>query len=338
VAILLDTASLPATDRHEIFRAAMREASGATRVELEDGERGVSGRMTLHTLGETRIFTAQSTGITMLRDSKTAVATSPEAVAIAVHGLGVGRHQMAERQRLVRTGDLMVVDVTRPFDFAWKGTGSSASLQVPISELGMPLQTVQKAASRLESSPLYGIVSRYLAELTRDAERLSSSPTAPAVGEASMQLIRALLCGATDDLASQRDAVEQTLLAQVRAYVRENLRDPTLSIDQVAVALSVSRRQLFRVCTRAEFSLEQYVIGRRLEGAKAALANPSDRNRSIASVAYSWGFKDSTHFSRRFKTAYGMLPRDWRRYAEEELGPPPDRLGRGSQSGVDAGV
>jgi AraC-like DNA-binding protein len=63
------------------------------------------------------------------------------------------------------------------------------------------------------------------------------------------------------------------------------------------------------------------VIGKRLEGAKAELGRrPSGRLRSIASVAYSWGFKDPTHFSRRFKAAYGTLPRDWRRHATEQTG------------------
>jgi AraC-like DNA-binding protein len=318
MAILLDTAYLPRQDRHEVFRSAMVEASGATSVELDPGPDGVSGRMELFELGDTRIFTAQSSGIAMRRDRRTANGASPEAVAVAVHGIGVGRHQMGDRQRLVRTGDVMVVDVTRPFDFSWTGPGSSTSLQVPIAELGLPLDAVQRAAPQLESSPLYGIVSRYLVELTRDAEHLSAAPTAPALGEASMQLIRAMISGALDDPPRDHDVLEQTLLAQVRAYVRQHLRDPDLSADRVAVALSVSRRQLFRICTRAEFSLEQYVIGKRLEGAKAELGRPSARSRSISSVAYSWGFKDPTHFSRRFKAAYGILPRDWRRHAIEE--------------------
>ena len=38
--------------------------------------------------------------------------------------MGTGRHETGIRQRLVRTGDVMVVDVTRPFDFAWSGRGS----------------------------------------------------------------------------------------------------------------------------------------------------------------------------------------------------------------------
>jgi len=60
----------------------------------------------------------------------------------------------------------------------------------------MPLDAVRRAAERLESSPLYGIVSRHLVELTRDSERLSATPMAADVGASSVHLIRALLCPA----------------------------------------------------------------------------------------------------------------------------------------------
>ena len=85
-----------------------------------------------------RVFTAASTGISMSRDARAARGASTEAVAVAVHGAGTGRHVTAAGQRLVRTGDLMVVDITRPFDFAWSGPGSSTSIQVPIADLGLP--------------------------------------------------------------------------------------------------------------------------------------------------------------------------------------------------------
>ena len=317
MAVLLDTAALDRQDRYEVFRAAMTEASGATSVELETGPHGVVGRMELAELGETRVFTARSTGMAMRRDRRTARAASPEAIAVAVHGDGVGRHQMADRQRLVRTGDLMVVDVTRPYDFAWSGWGSSVSLQVPIARLGLSLDLVQRASSRLASSPLHGIVSRYLVELTRDAERLSASAAAPQLGEASIQLLRALLSGAVDDGRRDPDVTDQTLATQVRAYVHQHLRDPQLNAEQVASALAVSRRQLFRACAAAGFSFEQYVIAHRLAGARAELAGAPGQ-RSIAAVARSWGFKDPTHFIRRFRAAYGVLPRDWRAQAASD--------------------
>ena len=123
--------------------------------------------------------------------------------------------------------------------------------------------------------------------------------------------------------------VEETLISQVRVYVHQHLHDPALGPDTVAGSLAVSRRQLFRVCQRAGFSLEQYIIARRLEGAKADLATPAGRARTIAASANRWGFKDPTHFSRRFKAAYGMLPRDWRASPRNSPADPPVSTGLG---------
>ncbi|MFI6084636.1 AraC family transcriptional regulator, partial [Streptomyces sp. NPDC051217] len=36
------------------------------------------------------------------------------------------------------------------------------------------------------------------------------------------------------------------------------------------------------------------------------------RLRTIATIGRSWGFPDATHFSKVFKQAYGITPRDWR--------------------------
>jgi AraC-like DNA-binding protein len=34
---------------------------------------------------------------------------------------------------------------------------------------------------------------------------------------------------------------------------------------------------------------------------------------TIGAIAYRWGFTDATHFSRRFRSEYGMSAREWRR-------------------------
>jgi len=266
MAVLLDTATLAPADRLESFRSAMTEVSGSTRVDLQPGPHGVSGRMELWQFGTSDLFSSESTGVSMVRDTKAARGASPEAVAIAVQGLGQGRHEIGSRQRIVRTGDVMVVDITRPFNFGWTRRGSSTSFRVPIEELGLPLDAVQRAAARLESSPLYGMVSRHLVEMTRQADSLCSSPMAPTAGESTTHLIRALLAGADEDGSRPHEVVEQTLMSQVRVHVHQNLRDPALGPASVANALAMSRRQLFRVCKQADFSLEQYVIGRRLRG------------------------------------------------------------------------
>jgi AraC-like DNA-binding protein len=52
---------------------------------------------------------------------------------------------------------------------------------------------------------------------------------------------------------------------------------------------------------------------RRFARCRQALGDPAQMHRSVSEIAYGWGFSDMTHFGRRFKSAYGMLPRECRR-------------------------
>ena len=51
---------------------------------------------------------------------------------------------------------------------------------------------------------------------------------------------------------------------------------------------------------------------RRLEHCRLALEDPLQSHRTLSEIAYGWGFSDMTHFSRRFKTTYGVLPSEYR--------------------------
>jgi AraC-like DNA-binding protein len=48
-----------------------------------------------------------------------------------------------------------------------------------------------------------------------------------------------------------------------------------------------------------------------LELARTQLASPAGRQRSIAATARACGFADASHFTRRFRQAYGAAPREW---------------------------
>ncbi|MFB6451142.1 helix-turn-helix domain-containing protein [Bradyrhizobium tunisiense] len=47
-----------------------------------------------------------------------------------------------------------------------------------------------------------------------------------------------------------------------------------------------------------------------------ALENPSHPHRAVSEIAYGSGFSDMTHFGRRFKEAYGVLPSEYRKLAK----------------------
>lgn len=79
------------------------------------------------------------------------------------------------------------------------------------------------------------------------------------------------------------------------------------------------------MCAAADFSLEQWTIHQRLEGASRDLSDLAQRDRPIAVVARRWGFSDASYFSRRFRQAFGSTPRDWR-HADLLAAPPSARV------------
>jgi AraC-like DNA-binding protein len=59
----------------------------------------------------------------------------------------------------------------------------------------------------------------------------------------------------------------------------------------------------------------QWIIEERLRGAHRSLSAPEQSTQTIALVAHKWGFKDPSHFSSRFRRAYGVSPRELQRHS-----------------------
>jgi AraC-like DNA-binding protein len=313
MAVLLDTSTFPLRDRREALITTMREAADVSRIEVEDEP--VHARVELWSFGAASILRTEASGFATIRTAKAARAASGEHIAIGLHEFGAARYQVGTTNRTVQDGELLVVDVSQPFAFGWRGRGAAQSLNTWTDHLALPVDLVRRAGPRLRSSPLYELFRRHITDVTRNADMLSTTPAAGMLGAASVELARALIATAVDDVATARDVVEQTLIVQIRAYVRQNLRDPGLSPGSIAAALAISPRHLHRVCANANLQLEQWIISTRLEHAKTELASTASRHRSIATIARRWGFKDPTHFSRRFRVAFGALPSEWRRNA-----------------------
>ena len=96
------------------------------------------------------------------------------------------------------------------------------------------------------------------------------------------------------------------------AYVMQNVRDPALNIQQIAGALRCSKRYLHMVFANKGTTIGDLIWKARLEGSRSDLQNPALSGRSITDVAFSWGFNNYTHFSRKFKDEFDMSPRSAR--------------------------
>jgi AraC-like DNA-binding protein len=309
---VLDTAGMPARERVEAVQAAMRYASAPCHVIHENPDGHVYARMEVWDLGDTNVFTQRSSGIRLLRTAKLARQDAMPVVALSVQQRATGRLDQRGHRQLVPRGELLAVDLSGPYDYSWSGDGAAGCLQIPLDRLGLPVDTVRQAAANLRASPLYRLVTSHIAHLARDPARITADATAPAVAVASVELARALLASAARSRPVARQVLADTLPTRIRAYVRLHLTDPELSPARIAAAHNISVRYLYRICAAAGFSLEQWIIAERLAGARRDLARPAGRPRPVGAIARSWGFRDPTHFTRRFTAAYGVTPHQWR--------------------------
>jgi AraC-like DNA-binding protein len=321
VALVFETGALDPAERAHAITAAMQEASTPCSVVHENPDKSAHARFDVWEFGDANIFRADMSGIQLIRTPKQIRTNPSPMLAIAVHRKSPARYEQAGLQRELAVGELHLMDLNAPYDYRWDGDGGSTCLHVPLAQLDLPIDGIRRAAPHLRRSPFYRLVAGHITELTRQADQLSADPTARLSGAVSIDLIRGLLLSTTEPDHNDGAVIpSQVLLAEIRAYVRRNLADPDLDAARIARALSISVRYLYKTCAAADYSLAQWIISQRLDRIRDDLSRPDLRHQSIAAIAVRWGFRDPSHFTRRFRTTYGIKPREWRRATAEDTG------------------
>lgn len=318
----LDTSHLPRADRAEAFHAALSSANVPAQVSHDGPALEIRARLQLWQLGPgADLFHNSSSGYRLVRAPRHLRVAAPERVSLALHLRGSGEvvHN-GERWDGTPT-ELRVLDLTSPYEYTTRGTSVAQSFTVDYDQLRLPARTVQSAIAGLAASPLHDLVHRHLVDLPRAAAHVEGTPAAAILGDATVQLVRALIVTASQDERLAGDALAESLFVRLTTYVRQHLAEADLSPARVAAVHNISVRHLHAVFAAHDTTLGRYVLHERLQGARRDLHRPGNPDPLIASIARRWGFADPGHFARRFRAAYGMSPRDWQRLAHEGAAP-----------------
>ncbi|MDO9196440.1 helix-turn-helix transcriptional regulator, partial [Rhodoferax sp.] len=124
------------------------------------------------------------------------------------------------------------------------------------------------------------------------------------------QLVRLSLI----ELSGQQTALTQReiLKDRIRGYIALNLRDPALSVEQIAHALNCSKRHLHNAFAGDDDTLASHILRLRLEACIRELQQTGPQARPITDIALSWGFNNLSHFSRVFREHTGCSPSEFR--------------------------
>ena len=317
MALVLDTATIVPRERAEAVRAAMRYARVPALLTHETEDR-VHARMDVWELGGTAtLMHRTSSGLRLQRTPRQVRQVAEDRYGFVVLSPGrwsFSQHGDRRREQTTRW-DVLLVDHAAAYDFGRYGDGSTYAVNVDHAALGLPRDLVREAAGRLPISPLQRLVIDHVRGIARDIDTLPAGAGARMLGAATVELLRALVTSSADPRQARPDDDAGALLAQTKFYVQRHFADPGLSPLRIARAHAVSVRRLYTVWAADPQSLAEHIMAVRLETARSRLAAPSPRPPTIAAVGRDCGFADMAHFARRFRQAYGMTPREWRRAA-----------------------
>lgn len=95
---------------------------------------------------------------------------------------------------------------------------------------------------------------------------------------------------------------------QAIEYIQQHL-DADIRLSDIAEAASCSIRSLTRAFHLASDTTPmQYLHGLRLQRVRAELSQPRLRDKTIADLAYHWGFRHLGEFNRKYLDAFGETP------------------------------
>ena len=107
------------------------------------------------------------------------------------------------------------------------------------------------------------------------------------------------------NLQQSASKFDQSQLDKIDHYIAENIGS-TISVDDLSELLHCSKFYFLREFKKLVGETPyQYLMHKRLEQAKAKL---SADNPNIAEISHQLGFNDQSHFTRVFKSQYGMTP------------------------------
>lgn len=118
-----------------------------------------------------------------------------------------------------------------------------------------------------------------------------------------------------EDTQQKQDGVDP-VIRQVIDYVNENMANPSLKIDDIAMEVGMSRSVLYsKIKTETGMTPVDLVRHICLLRAQKLIKNS---NETLSQIAYSVGFSDPKYFSKVFKKEVGMTPSEYRDKEDEE--------------------
>ncbi|KQP18941.1 helix-turn-helix domain-containing protein [Methylobacterium sp. Leaf100] len=308
---VLTTETIAPHLRFRLWREMLLDRIGPLEQKQID-DRPFQGRIETADVGDIRITRVAESGLrTEVTPATLRRRDDAGTVFVLIQLAGRSKSSQDGRDAVQGPGDIMVLG-GRPNVHLSSHTDRSLVLELPRERLEDFLgpTKVYTAFPVGPTSPGALLAANFFQGLSEMTDDLAPE-TAGRLSKIGVDLIVASLA---ERLAQElpQDLYGTVIIQRAKAYVEENLADPTLDPRQLAAAMGLSLRRLQELFHKQGQHISDWIWERRLRAAGQRLSDSACGHLAIAVIAYGCGFSNSAHFSRRFKDRFGLTPREYR--------------------------
>jgi len=310
--VVLATSMVAETKRLQFWRDAVCD----TFVELDCravSEAPFFGEITTAQCDEMHFSRVRSDGQIVNRTKSRIRNAREEVVLVSVQTRGRGIVAQDGRQAVLEPGDFACYDSTRPYTLGFDAQFEQIVLHLPrkamVRRIG-PTEAV--TATRVAAtSPLGSLVAPFMRNTASIVSEVGGA-SAARLSDVCLGLVTTALGDLTSFRPLNDTPARAALTFRAKGLIERNLADAHLNSDKVAAMMGISSRYLQDLFHSESKTVSEWIWLRRLEKARRDLLDPLLARESITQIALAAGFCDLAHFSRRFKAAYAMSPREYR--------------------------
>jgi AraC-like DNA-binding protein len=308
---------LPISDRFEAWRACM-DMTHAPMDLSSDHAADFRAHQRLIRLGEFSVWPATFQQLIFRRTPKLIRQSDPEVYHLSLLVRGAGKVSWGRDQATYRVYDFHSNDSSRPYEI-WTDPDPTTlvGLEIPKASLPLPASKTDHVIGRPMSGRegIGALLAQFLTQVAAD-----TSPYQPAdgsrLGMILNDLVSALFAHTLDaDGFLSPETRSRNLTLRIKAFIRQQLHNPDLTPSTIATAHHISRSYLHRLFQGEGTTVASYIRSQRLEAICRDLADPAQRTTPIHIIANRWGFPRAADFTRTFRTANGITPKDYRHQA-----------------------
>ncbi|MFF3563611.1 helix-turn-helix domain-containing protein [Streptomyces sp. NPDC002574] len=251
----------------------------------------------------------------MTRTAPLIAADGDESLVVSLQRAGTGLAAQDGREVRVAAGELVILDARRPYVLDFAGPVRQHVATVPREMLDLPDSALRLATGRAYSpgQGISGILASYVNGLVTVTDHcICARAPKEFLKQGIVDVLTALVALEGDIRESATPAVEADLLLRLRTYIRSHLNDPSLSPASVAATHHISVRYLYQLFQGEPMTVGRWIQRLRLEACRRDLVRPQFAGQTVAAIAHRWGFASHAHFSRTFRSVYGVSPAEWR--------------------------